>query len=53
MRSEWEDECSQWVNVLAFVARCIAARIDDNVPDICKYPVVDVPKGLAPDRTPG
>lgn len=45
--------CDQWVNFSSFLAHCIGAGLNDNYPDGCKHPIIDIPHGLEQDQPPG
>jgi hypothetical protein len=51
--SEWKQECSEWLNLSSFIARCTGARVDDHLPGITKYPSIDIAEGLEKEIPPG
>ncbi|KAI0131105.1 hypothetical protein F4814DRAFT_404825 [Daldinia grandis] len=50
---ELERKCGEWVNISAFIARCIEAGFNDRFKEKCKFPCVDIPKALEEDIPPG
>ncbi|KAI0854027.1 hypothetical protein F5Y00DRAFT_224325 [Daldinia vernicosa] len=50
---ELERKCEEWVNISAFIARCIEAGFNDQFKEKCKFPCVDIPKALEEDNPPG
>lgn len=51
--SEWKEQCDEWVNFSSFLARCIQARVDDQILPISKYPRINIADGLDVHMQPG
>ncbi|KAI1656551.1 hypothetical protein F4813DRAFT_363630 [Daldinia decipiens] len=50
---ELEKKCAEWVNISAFIARCIEAGFNDHFKEKCQFPCVDIPKALEEENPPG